>query len=402
MSVVAVIPARGGSKGVPRKNALPVGGVPLVQRAVRAALACPRIDVVAVSTDDEEIADLARAAGARVVDRPAALAGDTASSETALLHALDAIGADAEVLVFIQATSPFIDVAALDDAVERVQYGTEDVVFSATETYGFLWERTPGGAVGINHDASYRPRRQEREPHFLENGAFYVMDAAGFRESRHRFFGLVGIVATDERGAIEIDTIEEFEVAQAIAPLLDRPDVIDVDAVITDFDGVHTPDTATISADGEERVTVSRSDGMGVRLLREAGIPVLILSTEKHPVVRARAEKLRVEVQHGVDDKAAALLAWAREKRIPLERIAYVGNDINDLACLELVGWPIAVPGSHASVLSAARVILTRPGGDGAVRELAERVLRARTTAHTDHPPFVTQQHHQKEVVPHG
>jgi N-acylneuraminate cytidylyltransferase len=106
---------------------------------------------------------------------------------------------------------------------------------------------------------------------------------------------------------------------------------------------------------------------------------VLILSTEKHKVVAARAAKLRVDVLHGVEDKGAALAEWAASTGIALERIAYVGNDINDLACLEMVGWPIAVPGSHESVLSVARVVLTHRGGAGAVRELAERVLRART-----------------------
>lgn len=379
MSVVAIIPARGGSKQVPRKNVLPVGGVPLIQRSIATALASSLVDRVVVTTDDREIAELARAAGARVVDRPAALAGDSASSEVALLHAIDALAADAEVIVFLQATSPFVDGAALDRAIERVRSGREDVVFSAVETYGFLWQHGDAGAIGVNHDHRSRPRRQDREPHYLETGAFYVMDAAGFKHAGHRFFGRVGFETTPESGAVEIDTVEQLALAQAIAPLVDRAPEIDVDAVVTDFDGVHTADTATISADGEERVTVSRSDGLGVRLLREAGVPVLILSTEQHPVVAARAAKLRVDVRHGVDDKAAALIEWAAQQGVPLERIAYVGNDINDLSCLALVGWPIAVPGAHESALSAARVVLGRPGGSGAVRELAERVLRART-----------------------
>ena len=379
MSVVAIIPARGGSKQVPRKNVLPVGGVPLIQRAIATALRSERIDRVVVTTDDREIAGLARAAGARLVDRPAALAGDSASSEVALLHAIDALAPDAEVIVFLQATSPFIDAEAIDRAVERVRSGREDVVFSAVETYGFLWQHADAGAVGVNHDHRSRPRRQDREPHFLETGAFYVMDAAGFKQAGHRFFGRIGFESTPESGAVEIDTVDQLALAQAIAPLVDRASEIDVDAVVTDFDGVHTADTATIAADGDERVTVSRSDGLGVRLLREAGVPVLILSTEQHPVVAARAAKLRVDVRHGVEDKAAALIAWAAQQGIPLERIAYVGNDINDLSCLAIVGWPIAVPGAHESVLSAARVVLDHAGGAGAVRELAERVLRART-----------------------
>lgn len=379
MSVVAVIPARGGSKGIPRKNLMAIGGVPLVARAIAAARATASIDRVAVSTDDEEIAGLARAHGAEVIDRPAELAGDTASSEAALLHALDELGGEVEVLVFLQATSPFIDPAALEQAVAAVRSGEKDVVFSAFETYAFLWEDSDQGARGVNHDRSYRPRRQDREPHFQETGAFYVMRAAGFREAGHRFFGQVGIAVTDERAAIEIDSADQAQLAQAIARLIDFPSDIDVDAVVTDFDGVHTDDSALIDSDGDEHVTVSRADGMGVRLLREAGIEVLILSTETHPIVAARAAKLRVDVRHGVDDKAAALQEWAAAKRIPLERIAYAGNDINDLAAMALVGWPVAVPGAHESVLSAARVVLGHQGGSGAVRELAERVLRAST-----------------------
>jgi N-acylneuraminate cytidylyltransferase len=116
---------------------------------------------------------------------------------------------------------------------------------------------------------------------------------------------------------------------------------------------------------------------MGVAELRRAGIPVLILSTETNPVVSARARKLRVDVRQGLDDKAAALVEWAADVGVPLANVAYVGNDINDLACLNLVGWPVAVPDAHPLVLAAARVVLTRAGGHGAVRELADRVLRS-------------------------
>ncbi|WP_110589028.1 KdsC family phosphatase [Microbacterium suaedae] len=153
---------------------------------------------------------------------------------------------------------------------------------------------------------------------------------------------------------------------------------IDVDAVVTDFDGVQTDDTASLSEDGAESVRVSRADGMGVRLLREAGIPVLILSTETNPVVSARASKLRVDVIQASGDKRAALEEWAARAGIPLSRIAYVGNDVNDLGALDAVGWPIVVPGAHPLATASARIVLARPGGHGAVREVAERVLAAR------------------------
>ncbi|WP_106813739.1 acylneuraminate cytidylyltransferase [Microbacterium timonense] len=386
--VVAVVPARGGSKGIARKNLQRVGGVPLVARAVDAARRCPAIDRVVVTTDDRDIAAVAAEWGAEVIERPADLSGDEASSESAVLHALDTLEArrvDVGVVAFLQATSPFIDGEALGSAVQLVRSRRRDSVFSAVETYGFLWEKGAGGAAeAVNHDVDVRPRRQDRAPHYLETGAFYVFRAAGFRASRHRFFGSIGIAEVSPRTAIEIDTAEELEIARTLAPLLDRATPVAADAVVTDFDGVHTDDTVRVDQDGVESVTVSRSDGMGVSLLRAAGIPFLILSTEANPVVSARARKLGVEVRQAAVEKAAVLREWAEGRGIPLSRIAFLGNDVNDLPCLELVGWPIAVPDAHPRVLSAARVVLDRPGGDGAVRDLAERVLAAHTAR--EHP----------------
>jgi N-acylneuraminate cytidylyltransferase len=376
---VAIIPARGGSKQVPRKNLQRVGGVPLVVRAVQAAAAASGIDLVVVSTDDDEIAAVATAAGARVVRRPAELSGDTATSESAVLHALDELeesGLRVEVVAFVQATSPFIPSDALATAVEDVRADRADSVFSACETYGFLWRKgEDGGAVAINHEAAHRPRRQDREPHHLETGAFYVVRAAGFRASRHRFFGRIRIAAVPEWTAIEIDDADQLQVARALAALHEVPQPIPVRAVVTDFDGVHTDDTAIIDADGGERVRVSREDGMGVALLRRAGVPLLILSTEVNPVVRARATKLRVPVLHGIDDKEEALRDWAQENDVALADIAYLGNDVNDLPAMRIVGWPVAVANAHPLVIEEARVVLRRRGGDGAVRELIERVL---------------------------
>ena len=397
---VAVIPARGGSKGVPRKNLRRVGGIPLLARAITSARAAQRIDRVVVSTDDPEIAAVAREWGAEVVMRPDAISGDTASSESALVHALEQLSLQnisVDVLVFIQATSPFIDAADLDAAIDRVREGESDTVFSAVESWGFLWRAVATGATGVNHDHRRRPRRQERELEFLETGAFYVMDAGGFLRAGHRFFGRIGIALVPETHALEIDTEEQLALASAIAPLVGSAGrgasgspALDVDAVVTDFDGVHTDDTVLVGQSGEEFVSVSRSDGMGVARLRAAGIPVLILSTETNPVVSARGRKLGVDVMQGSADKAATLSAWAAERGIPLDRIAYLGNDVNDLGCLELVGWPVAVPDAHPRVLAAARLVLASPGGDGAVRELAEAVLHRRSSRPLSPHPSTT------------
>ncbi|MGW8482622.1 cytidylyltransferase domain-containing protein [Microbacterium sp. NPDC055903] len=374
-----MIPARGGSKGVPRKNVRRVGGVPLVERAVRSAAAATAVDLVVVSTDDDEIAGVASAAGARVIRRPAELSGDTASSESAVLHALDELERDGlppGIVVFVQATSPFVPAAGIDEAVRMLRSGDHDSVFSAHETYGFLWRRDADGAAeAINHDATRRPRRQDREPHYLETGAFYAFPASGFRAAGHRFFGRVGIVEVPEWTAVEIDDAQHLDVASALSGLVGEAEPIAVRAVVTDFDGVHTDDTALIDSEGRELVRVSREDGMGVSRLRRAGIPMLILSTETNPVVAARGSKLRVPVLQGIDDKARALAEWAAEEGIALGDIAYLGNDVNDLGAMSVVGWPVAVADAHPLVRAQARIVLTRDGGDGAVRELIERVL---------------------------
>ena len=380
---VAIIPARGGSKGVPGKNLRRVGGIPLVERAVRAAAAADAVDLVVVSTDDAEITRVAEAAGARVIARPAELSGDTATSESALLHALDALAADGleiGTVVFLQATSPFIPSEGIAEAVAHIAADRIDRVFSAFETYGFLWRRDADQhAAAINHDASHRPRRQDREPHYLETGAFYAFTADGFRAAGHRFFGRIGIVEVPEAWSIDIDDEHQLAVAGALAALGGSTDApIEASVLVTDFDGVHTDDTATVDTDGRESVRVSREDGMGVSRLRRAGIPMLILSTELNPVVARRAEKLQLPVLHGIDDKAAALTAWAAENDVALADIAYVGNDVNDLGAFGIVGWPIAVASAHPAVKAAARIVLTRRGGDGAVREVIERMLSSR------------------------
>lgn len=380
--VVAVIPARGGSKGVPGKNLARVGGLPLVQRAILCAKTAG-IDRVYVSTDDGEIANAAAQVGGGVIDRPATIAGDTSSSEEALLHALAVLeggGFNPDVLVFIQATSPFIDPGDIAEAVRRVSDAEEDVVFSATETYAFLWEQTQDGAVGVNHDHAWRPRRQERQPHFQETGAFYVMRADGFKRQGFRFFGRVGIqIARHEASALEIDNPTQLELARECSRVFDQPtDYVDVDALVMDFDGVHTDDLLHVDQDGRESVAVSRADGMGIEMLRRLGLPMLILSKEQNPVVEARGRKLGVEVQQGIENKAKTLLSWCEHHNIAPSRVAYVGNDINDEECLRLVGWPVVVPNSNPQIEKLARVQLRAPGGRGAIRELAQLILASR------------------------
>lgn len=383
--VTAVIPARGGSQGVPLKNLKTVGGRALVVRAVEACRASRLVSEVVVSSDSAAIREAAMRAGARVLDRPATISGDTATSESAVLHALDELdaqGLPAEVCVLVQCTSPFIAAEDLDSAIATVLTGEADVCFSAVDNHAFLWRPSDdprAGVDGVNHDRSYRPRRQDREPEFRETGAFYVMRVDGLRETGGRFFGRLAVQRVPEKHAIEIDTPEDLQIAQALAAIIDALPPVDVDVIVTDFDGVHTDDGVFVTQEGAEGVLVSREDGMGVSLARRAGIRMLILSTETNPVVTARANKLGVPALQGLGDKASVLRDWMAAESLDPARVAYLGNDVNDLGCLGLVGWPVAVANAHPEVRSAARLVLRKRGGAGAVRELCELAIRGAT-----------------------
>ncbi|MBN0044388.1 acylneuraminate cytidylyltransferase [Streptomyces actuosus] len=417
--VLAVIPARGGSKGVPAKNLAPVGGIPLVARAVRECRAARLVTDVVVSTDDRAVAVAAREAGAEVVLRPAALSGDTATSETAVLHALDAHealhGAAVDVVLLVQCTSPFLAREDVDGVAAAVVDGADSAV-TVAPFHGFLWrdaddalaaagtvaeaDAAVGGGYGVNHDRSVRPRRQDRPQDLLETGAAYAMEAAGFRKHRHRFFGRTELVRTDPARVLEIDDPHDLARARALAPLYDagpveapdpapvgrtaagaRPTADDIDAVVLDFDGTQTDDRVLIDADGREFVTVHRGDGLGIAALRRSGLRMLILSTEQNPVVAARARKLRIPVLHGIDRKDLALKQWCEEQGVAPERVLYVGNDVNDLPCFSLAGWPVAVAGAHDAVTDAARAVTTVRGGEGAIREIAGWILGPRLGA---------------------
>lgn len=378
-----MIPARGGSKGIPLKNLAKVGGRSLVRRAVDAALAAVHVDTVVVSTDDPAIADEATSTGALVIRRPDELSGDTASSESAVLHALDEIGGHPRVAVLVQATSPFVWPDDIDSLVAAVTDGDADCALTVCASHGFLWRRGPGGAEGVNHGVVPRQRRQELDSQFLETGGGYAMRVDGLRASGNRFFGRIEMVEVPAERSIEIDEPSDLEIARDIAWRLDRPWwrsrlPSPVGAVVFDFDGVMTDNRVTTDQHGVESVVASRSDGMGIELLREAGVPMVVISKERNPVTAARCAKLRIEAVHGIDDKVGAMTAWLERRAIDPASVIYVGNDVNDLGCMQLVGCPIAVADAHPTVLASASLVLPRAGGRGAVRELADAIVELR------------------------
>ena len=324
---LAIIPARGGSKGIPRKNVRPVGGLPLVGWTIEAARASGRVNRVVVSTDDPEIAEVSQRHGAEVVWRPSAISGDLASSEAALRHVLDHLrdteGYVPELVVFLQCTSPLTAPEDIDGTIEALEREGADTALAAVPFHYFLWRRgdDDGDAVGINHDKAVRLLRQQREPEHLETGAVYVMKTAGFLDAGHRFFGKTALFEMPSERRWEVDDPVDLDVAEVllrrrargltIARLPER-----LDALVFDFDGVFTDNRVTVLEEGREAVVCSRGDGMGLEMLRKAGWPMVVISKETHPIVSARCAKLKLECFQGIEDKRTALARLAGTRRL--------------------------------------------------------------------------------------
>ena len=223
MNTIAIIPARGGSKGIPGKNIMDFCGHPLLAWSIAAAREAEGIDAVYVSTDDAAIADVARAYGAEVIDRPADIAGDTATSESALIHACAVLaerGTPPDRVVFLQATSPLRESTELAEALKRFDEEHLDSLFAASAPEDFLmWRETPSGLESLNYDYRSRKRRQDAEGEgrvLIETGAFYITRTAILLETGNRMGGKIGYYEVPLWKSWEIDSRESMEICETL------------------------------------------------------------------------------------------------------------------------------------------------------------------------------------------
>lgn len=388
--ILALIPARGGSKGLRRKNLAPLGGLPLLAHTLLQARRAQRVGRVVVSTEDAEIAAVARHWGADVVERPAELASDEATSESALAHALDTLAAggyEPELVVFLQCTSPLRTPDEVDRAVDTLEREGADSLLSVVPLDGFVWSRQDGELAPSTYDPSRRPRRQEIGRQLIENGSIYVFRPAVLRSTGNRLGGEVVEYPMHPLSLFQIDEPGDLELVESLLPLhpwRPTPEGLDrIGLLVLDFDGVLTDDRVWVDQHGVESVACSRADGLGIERLRAAGIEVVVLSKESNPVVAERCAKLGIECEQGHDEKLAVLERMADERDLDAARIAYVGNDLNDLECLRWAGLGFAVSTARHELLAAADWITAAPGGRGAVREVCELLLAAQPASRT-------------------
>jgi YrbI family 3-deoxy-D-manno-octulosonate 8-phosphate phosphatase len=398
--ILALIPARGGSKGIPRKNIRNFAGYPLIAWSIAAAKQSQFVTRVIVSTDDEEIAAVARTHAAETPFlRPAEFAQDNTTDLPVFEHALAWLEANEhyqpDVLIQLRPTSPIRPRDCVDSAI-RILTDHEDAdcvrgVVPAGQNPHKMWrfagaDRPMNPLLEVDGIAEpYNAPRQILPPVYWQTGHIDAIRASTIREKHSLTGDVIYPLVIDPRYTVDIDHLSDWAKYEALANSgleivapgrSKRPMPPKVELLISDFDGVITDNRVWVNEDGMEFVAAYRSDSIGVQLLRAIGIEVMILSSEPNRVVEARARKMDVEVIHGVGihEKGRVMREILERKNVKAENVIYIGNDVNDLPCFEIAGWSVAVADAYPEVIQAADFVLSKPGGYGALREVCDLI----------------------------
>lgn len=386
---VAYIPVRGGSKSIPLKNIKHIGGRPLVYWTAKAACGCRYIDKVYVATDSTRIqktveefkhgleADLF--SKVEVIGRSPESALDTASTESAMLEfAKDYLF---DNVVLIQATSPLLVSSDLDHGFEVFLEDGTDSVVSVVRQKRFHWENDEYGfAHPTNYDIFHRPRRQEFEGYMVENGAFYISSRIGLLKSKNRVSGHIKAIEMDEDTFFEIDEPNDWAVIEALMKKREKSAtkrIPEIKMFLTDCDGCLTDGGMYYSEQGDEMKKFNTHDGMGFALLKEKGIITGIVTSEQVDLNRRRAEKLKLDIfEAGCKNKKAVVMELCERYNISLENVAYIGDDINDVGVIKMVGFGCCPADAMPQAKEVAKYVARAIGGAGVIREIAEIFIK--------------------------
>ncbi|MBL1210146.1 acylneuraminate cytidylyltransferase family protein [Geminocystis sp. GBBB08] len=212
--IVTIIPARGGSKGIPQKNIRLLSDKPLIAHSILHSLEAKEVDHTFVTTDNDQISSISKEYGAEIIQRPVEFANDTTSSESALLHGLLEIekkGIEPELIVFLQCTSPLRSGQDIDQAVIQLREENADSLLSVSPTHRFLWHKVQGEAQSINYDYCHRQRRQDMNSQYMENGSIYIFKPWVLKELNNRLGGKISLFVMEEKQSHEIDSLLDFE-----------------------------------------------------------------------------------------------------------------------------------------------------------------------------------------------
>ena len=378
MSVIAFIPARGGSKSIPEKNIKSFCGKPLIFWNLQ-ELQNSNTDKIVVATDSDKIKNVVNSfnfSKVSVYDRSHENSQDISSTESVMLEYIDSVQlSDSDTFMLVQATSPFTQKNHFNEGLELFE--KHDSVLSCCESKRFSWK----DGKALNYDIYNRPRRQDFDGTLIENGAFYISSVSDIKNTNNRISGDIATYKMPDFTYTEIDEPEDWIVAESLMKkfiLEDKtPDFSKIKIFLSDVDGVLTDAGMYYTENGDEFKKFCTYDGMGFQLLQKTGIKVGILTTEYRELNRRRAKKLGLDFDfHGAKDKLQIVKNLCEKENVSLDEIAYIGDDVNCFELLSNAGVSACPMNAVSKIKSIPNIIqLKRSGGDGVVREFVELIL---------------------------
>lgn len=379
---IAFIPVRGGSKSIPLKNIKAFCGKPLVYWTILSLQNSINIDRIFVATDCDKIKEIVNNFNftkVEVYDRDPKNAEDTSSTESVMLEFIYKNNFREDDLFFlVQATSPLTQTEDFDEALKLFKKNKADSLLTCVRAKRFFWD---GDANPINYDFKNRPRRQDFYGLFMENGAFYINSIGNIKRYKNRLSGKVSIYEMKEFTAIEIDEEDDWIIAEKMMYkyILSKRVKPIIKLFLSDVDGTLTDAGMYYGENGNELKKFNTRDGKGFELLHRADIKTGIITSENTKIVENRAKKLKVDfLRQGIEHngKLEAVKRICQNENILLSEVAYVGDDINCKELLQSVGLAACPSDATQEIKDILNIIvLSKKGGDGAVREFAEYVL---------------------------
>ncbi|MCG3714308.1 cytidylyltransferase domain-containing protein [Aliarcobacter butzleri] len=379
---IAFIPVRCGSKSISFKNIKDFCGKPLVYWNLQALENSKNIDKIFVATDCKEIKDVVNSFNLKKVEvynRDEENATDSASTESVMLEFIDKQNfANDDLFFLVQATSPLTQTKNFDEALEKLKDEKADSLLTCIRTKRFFWDTT---SKSINYDFKNRPRRQDFDGLFMENGAFYINTIENIKKYKNRLSGKIAIYEMEEFTAVEIDEEDDWLIAEKFMYkyILTNKTKPNIKLFLSDVDGTLTDAGMYYGENGEEFKKFNTHDGKGFELLRKAGIKTGIITSENTKIVENRAKKLKVDfLYQGLEHKGKLDIAKeiCKELNITLDEVAYTGDDINCKELLSSVGIAACPANALDEIKNIPNIIkLSKSGGDGAVREFVELIV---------------------------
>ena len=381
MKRVAIIPIRKGSKGIPGKNKKKMLGRPLFSWVLGEAVFSD-LDEVYVFTDDEEIItflenEYSWSPKVKGLLRNDTNANDTASTESAMIEFAEKINYDFDMLCLLQATSPMTTSATINEAIANMS--NNESVLSVVKTHRFTWN---ADGTPQNYDVFNRPRRQDFDGLLMENGAIYITTKSAFQTSKNRVSGKIGLIEMPEETLHEIDSLSDWTILENLLANRhkEQKKQQQIKYLVLDVDGVFTDGCVYFGADGELMKKFDMRDGMGLEILRQNNVEVVVITSENSELVTKRMQKLQIKYTFlGVKDKYSFLQNFINQQNATWGNLAYVGDDVNDLANLCTVGWSFAPNNATAIVKQHVDVVLNNNSADGAIREVCEWIMKYNT-----------------------